>query len=413
MSARVPAIVCSLSFACLSAAFTLLPQQAYAQQQKDHTVNLKMGPLLKAATTAAQNKQYDVALAKVKEAEAEKKTSFEQFKIYETLAFIYYGQKKYAEAANAYEKQMETPQFLMPEQLQSIPKTIAQMYAAAGQHAKVIEYGKRWLQDKPNDAEMLSLVGQSYYSTKDNKACQQSFSAAVSAAEKAGSRPQEPWLRYTQVCANAVGDESAETQAYEKLVRYYPKAEYWQAYLRRASRNERDDIATFNWLRLMSDTGSLKSSDDYMQYAQLAITDYGVPCEAVRALEDGFKKNILGVEERAKARQQNTLVRAKEAVQADKARLSQLASEAEGDATGQKYVELGMIYFGCEQNDQAIANLDKGLKKGGGKQPANAKLALGIAQLRKGDRESARSTFKSLSADKSLGKVAGVWLLRT
>ena len=58
------------------------------------------------------------------------------------------------------------------------------------------------------------------------------------------------------------------------------------------------------------------------------------------------------------------------------------------------------------------AEKDKG-KKGGGKSPSNAKLVLGIAQLHKGDRESARSTFKSLSNDKALGKVASVWTLRS
>jgi len=62
---------------------------------------------------------------------------------------------------------------------------------------------------------------------------------------------------------------------------------------------------------------------------------------------------VLGVDEKVKARHTNTLVKAKEAAQSDKARLSQLTSEAESDATGQKNVDAGMIYFGCGQYDQA------------------------------------------------------------
>lgn len=416
MSARVSAtkisaVAAALSLAVLGAT-AIVSQPAFAQA-KDRTVNAKMGPILQAALTAAKNKQYDAALAKVKEAEAEKKTPYEQFKINETLAFIYSGQKKYVETAATYEKMVEASQFLTPEQQQSYPKIIAQMYAAGGQNAKAIEFGKKWLADKPNDAEMLALVGQAQYTTKDTKSCQQSFSQAISATEKNGGRPQEPWLRYQQTCASANGDEATETQTYEKLVRYYPKAEYWQAYIRRAARNERDDVASYNWLRLMSETGSLKNADDYMEYAQRSITDFGVSCDAVSTLEEGFKKNILGTDEKTKARQQNTLTKAKEAVAADKARIATLASEAEADATGQKYVDLGMIHYGCGQNDQAIANLEKGIKKGGGKSPSNAKLVLGIAQLHKGDRESARSTFKALSNDKALGKVASVWTLRS
>ena len=216
-----------------------------------------------------------------------------------------------------------------------------------------------------------------------------------------------------QTCANTSGDEASETQSLEKLLRYYPKPEYWQPYLRKVSRNERADAATFNWLRLMSETDSLKDTDDYMQFAQRGITEFGVACEAVRVLEDGYNKKVLGNDEKSKARYQLTLTKAKEAAAADKARVAQLTSEAEADATGQKYIDVGMIHFGCQQYDQAVANLDKGIKKGGGKDPASAKLSYGIAQFKKGDKEGARSTFKSLTSDKVIGKVAGVWMLRT
>src|SRR5712671_7243473 len=75
-------------------------ESAYAQAKKEQPkVSEKVGKPLTAALDAAKNKQFDVALAKAKEAEAEKKTAFEQFKINETLAYIYNGQKKFAELA--------------------------------------------------------------------------------------------------------------------------------------------------------------------------------------------------------------------------------------------------------------------------------------------------------------------------
>ena len=411
MSARVSALVVSFS---LAIGFVGLLGTACAADKKEQPkVSEKVGKPLTAALDAAKNKQFDVALAKTKEAEAEKKTPFEQFKINETLAFIYGSQKKYTELATTYEKMLEAPQFLTPEQLQSYPKSIAQLYASTQQNAKAIEYAKKLLQEKPNDTEMLAMLGQIYYNTKDNKGCLQTFSNAIAVAEKAGGKPAEAWLQFARTCANSVGDDNAETQAYEKLVRFYPKPDYWQAYLRRTSKEDRSSIASFNWLRLMGDTGALKQADDYMTYAQQAIAEFGVPCEAVRVLEDGFNKKVLGVDEKVKARHTNTLVKAKEAAQSDKARLSQLTSEAESDATGQKNVDAGMIYFGCGQYDQAIAQLDKGIKKGGAKEIANAKLALGIAQLRKGERDVARATFKSVASDQVLGKVAAAWTVRS
>src|SRR5215831_8043002 len=117
MSARVSALVLGISLAIgLGGANVAYSQAAKKDTQK---VSEKVGKPLSAALDAAKNKQYDVALAKAKEAEAEKKTPYEQYKINETLAFIYGAQKKYPELAATYEKMLEAPQFLTPEQAQA------------------------------------------------------------------------------------------------------------------------------------------------------------------------------------------------------------------------------------------------------------------------------------------------------
>jgi Tfp pilus assembly protein PilF len=91
----------------------------------------------------------------------------------------------------------------------------------------------------------------------------------------------------------------------------------------------------------------------------------------------------------------------------------QLATEAESDATGQKNVELAMGYFGAAEYDQTITQLEKAIKKGGAKEPAHVKMILGIAQLKKNQRDAARTTFKSIASDPVLGKVATAWTLRS
>jgi hypothetical protein len=412
MSVRVSAIVMGISLAMGGIGAVVLPQAAVAQQ-KDKTVNPKVGAALQAALAAGKNKQWDAALAKVKEAEAEKKTPYEQFKINETLAFIYGGQQKYALLAATYEKQLETPQFLTAAEVQNYPNTIAKTYYAAQQYSKAIEYGKRWVQDKPNDTEMLALLGQAYYSTNDHKQCKETLGNAVAVAERAGTKPAESWLVTAQYCASSLGDDAAVTLAYEKLCRYYPKPIYWAPYLKKISRDKSSDLASFNWYRLMNEVGALKEADDYTNYAQQSIVEYGAPAEAVRVLEEGFSKHVLGADEKKKMRHTNTLNKAKEAAQANKASWPQMATEAENEPTGQKNADLGMGYFGAEQWDQAIVQLEKAVKKGGAKDPAHVKLTLGIAQLKKGQRDAARATFKSVASDPVLGKVASAWTLRS
>jgi tetratricopeptide (TPR) repeat protein len=411
MSAKFSAMVVGACLALSSATVCVLPQIAYAQQKDNKALNPKVGTPLQAALAAAKNKQYDVALAKIKEAEAEKKSPYEGFKINETLAFIYGSQKDYGKLAATYEKMLETPQFLADQSAVNA-KTIAQLYASLQQYPKAIDYSKRWLQDKPSDAEVLSLLGQAYYSTKDYKSCKETMTSAIAGVEKNGAKPAEGWLQFARSCSDSLGDSATAAQSLEKLCRFYPKADYWYAYIRSMSRGS-NDLASFHWSRLMSEVGVLKEADDYSNYAQQAMLVYGSPAEAQRVVEEGFKKQILGADAKTKVRHDILLAKTKEEAQKSKASWPQMATEAEQDPTGVKSAAMGMAYFGAEQYEQAIGFLDKAIKKGGLKEPAHVRLTLGVAHLQKGQRDAARSEFKAVAADPVLGKVASAWTLRS
>jgi uncharacterized protein HemY len=173
------------------------------------------------------------------------------------------------------------------------------------------------------------------------------------------------------------------------------------------------DLPGFHWSRLSNEVGVLKDAEEYSNFAQQAMLVYGTPAEALRVVEEGFKKQVLGSDPKTKVRHQILLTKAKEAAQADKARWPQMATEAEQDPTGVKSEAMGLSYFGAEQWDQAISYLEKAVKKGGLKDTANVKLTLGIAQLKKGQRDAARTEFKAVSADPVLGKVASAWTIRS
>src|SRR4051812_29919883 len=92
------------------------------------TVSQKVGKPLKEAQEASQKKQWDVALEKIREAQkAEKKTPFEEFKINEFLGYIYANHKKSAEAAGAYEAQLNSG-FLPPDKVDPYVKQIGLFY---------------------------------------------------------------------------------------------------------------------------------------------------------------------------------------------------------------------------------------------------------------------------------------------
>jgi len=414
-SIRTLVLVAALAFS--GAALLGVAQIASAQEKADPKalkIGEKVGKPLSAALDAVQKKQFDVALAKIKEADAvEKKKPFEQFKIDETTAYLYASQQKDGEVAAVYEKMLQTPQFLDPKQYGGLVKQIAVSYFRAQQYDKSAEYSKLWLKDNPTDLDVVGLLGQTYYTQKDYKQAREQMMAATAAAEKSGQAPKEGWLQFWRASSIELGDDAGITTVYEKLVRYYPKADTWDRLLGRVSANERSDRVMFQWFRLMADVGALKRSDQYMEYTQLAL-DAAMPGEALKAVETGYEQKILGVEAKDKERHQRLLNKAKESVQADKAQLPQVEKEAQAAAaTGGMVAGLGLAYFSYDQYDKAVESLENGIKKGGLKNPEEYKIALGISQMKRGNKDQARDTFKSVAVDSPLAKVASMWVLRT
>lgn len=412
MSTKLTAIIASVCLATCSALALTSAAAAESSDAKDvKALNAKVGKPLQEAMKAAKSRQFNEALDKIAEAEKEKKTAYEQFKINETEAYVYYAQKDYAKLAAVYEKMLKMPQFLSPQSPINT-KTIAQLYASIRQTGKTIDYSKQWLEDHPGDLDVRQLLGQSYYVVHDYRACKDTMSGVVAAMDKGGGKASENALVLLRSCADSAGDSAAAGEALEQLCRYYPKPEVWQAYIRANSRTN-SDLAAFQWFRLMNDVGVLRTADDYSTYAQQAMLSYGSPDEALRVVEQGFNKQVLGSDPNNKVRHDTLLTKAKEAAKASDTNISKLADEAEQDPTGEKSAELGFAYFGAEKYDQASNYLEKAIKKGGLKDLPNVKLTLGIAELKKGQRDAARSLFRAVSHDDVLGKVAAAWILRS
>jgi tetratricopeptide (TPR) repeat protein len=416
MSMKTLALAVGLALGLGSVSLVVAPQTAFAQDKKEQLkVTNKVGVALKAAQEAIGKKQFDVADAKLKEAQAvEKKTPYDQFKIYEITAYMYAQQQKYTEVAGIYEKYLETPQYIPAEQASKLPKVIGQLYFNAKNYAKAEDYTRRWLKDNPGDTESWQLLSQTHYVNKDYKQCKDAAASAISAAEKAGSAPKELWLQLTQTCSMQLDDQAGVVAAYEKLVRYYPKTDYWERLLDRAARNERNDRVMLGIYRLQGDVGALKRPDQYMEYAQIAA-DQAMPGEGLKVVQTGFEKKVLGVDAKDKERHERLLTAMKEKADADRKQLPQYEKEAQAStaATGQLDAGLGLAYFSYDMYDQAIQALDKGLKKGGLKNPDEYRIALGISYLRKGQRDQARSAFKAVPADSPMAKVADLWELRS
>jgi tetratricopeptide (TPR) repeat protein len=392
------------------AAATFLPTLAMAADAAQ-SIGPKVGKPMKAAQDAMKAKNWAEALAKVKEAQAiEGKTPFEEYQINEFLGFILINQKDFAGAANAFEKNVNSGQVPAAE-LNNKLKTLAQLTFQTKQYPKAIDYTARYLKAVPGETDMQMLLAQAYYLQKNFKGAAEAAVPAIVATERAGKKPDENWLLLLMRSNYELNDNAGISTALEKLVRHYPKPDYWDGLLSTmAKTGERNDRLTLGIYRLRLETGTLKRADDYVEMGQLAI-DAGVPGEAQQVVEAGFANKLLDVPE-SKARNERLLASAKKLVDADKATIATEDKAARAAPTGQADVGIGQAYLSYGQYDQAIEALERGIKKGGVKLPEEAQISLGIAYLKKGQKAQAQTAFKAVTGDTPWARLASLWALR-
>jgi hypothetical protein len=104
---------------------------------------------------------------------------------------------------------------------------------------------------------------------------------------------------------------------------------------------------------------------------------------------------------------------AKQAVTLDKSTLDKQDAAARAKPTGDNDVKLGAAYLSYGDPAKAIEAIQRGIAKGGVKNPDDAGLLLGIAQLRAGNKPEAAKAFETVNKDPTMTRIAKLWLLTT
>jgi len=388
---------------------------AAAEEKKDkNTVSKELAKPLKAAQDALNAKKYPDALAKLKEAESNpKKTPYDEHVINELAGVAYARTQNYPEAEKAFEAQVNDG-FLEQSEIPMRVKAVSQINYQLKNYDKAIDYGTRAIKGGYADEEIYIIVGQSYYLKGDWKGTLKFEDTMVENDIKAGRTPKDQSLQLILSSCVKIEDADCTTKALERLVTYYPKIEYWQQLLYTLAQTpdmeKSGDRTQLQLFRLMSEVDVLKRPEDYTEMAQLAM-EQGSPGEAQHILEKGFQKNIFA-DQRSKDKNQRLLEAAKKQASQDVATLPKIEQDARTAATGDKDVGVGLAYLGYQQYDKATDLLSQGLTKGGVKSEPEARLLLGIAQLKAGHKDDAVKSFRAVKGDPNLERLASLWSLR-
>jgi tetratricopeptide (TPR) repeat protein len=345
-------------------------------------------------------KDFAGALAKTNEADAVKeKTPYEEYMVTKYLGFIAINQPMpdYDAATAAYNRQIGSggaPDAEKPA-----------MYAVAMRlnyqkmdYANVIKNATDLQMIQPLDDTGFLVLIQSYYNTMDFPNAASAAKAEIAAKVASGMKPGEDVLGLLLNAQIKSKDEAGARQTLDTLATVSKKPEIWDQVLDFALGTQGiTDHQLLNLYRLSMIVGTMKDTD----YAAMATIDLqnGLPAEAKSVLTKGKKTGEL-------------LDQANQLLTRDQADLPALAAEAAKQTNGEIDVKLGESYFTYGRTDEAIAAIQKGIEKGGLKDPADAQTTLGLVLLAAGKRPEALAAFdKAATLGGAGGQVAHVWSL--
>lgn len=374
-----------------------------AADQQGPTVSKAAAKPLKAAQDALKDKKLDEALTHLKEAqEVKERTAYDNFVINQDLIYIYAQKQDYTSAVPLLESTVQS-QYATPEMQKGWLKALFAIDYQQKDYQKTVDVGEQLVKRGVTDNETLISIADSESKLNRFKDAANTIEQIVSHQEK----PEEKLLLFQWNMYEKAKDEPASSKALEKLVSFYPKPDYWLNALGSLLKMDIKDLhLQLNVFRLEKDVGVLKRPSDFADMAELAL-DAGFPGETVSVLEEAFQKNVF-TEQRDKDRNQHLLDGAKQRAASDQQSLGK--SEP---ADGNGLVQLGAAYLSYGQYDKAIANLNKGLQKGGLKSTDEANLLLGIAELRQRNTAEATKSFDKVitSSNPGYARLGRLWAL--
>jgi len=357
---------------------------------------------LQAAQAAANARNWSLALAKAKEAQGiSGKTADEAYLINRLIASYATSAGDYPTALRAYDALLGSGR-LTPSLRSQILTASMQIAYRSNNCGKVISIAS----EMGGSSSSQELVVQCHYRSGNYQSAARAAGNLIDSRISGGGRPDENWLQILLSSSFKLGDDNGRQRALELLVLYYGKPQYWSDLLKIAERQKGlTDRQNFYISYLRMKSGSLKKSEEYTTLAQLALI-VGLPGASKTIVTEGFTKGVLSGE-----RSQNLANMAKVETAKIETKLAQLAKEAAATPGGEDNVRLGEIYWSLGKHQQAVDQLEAGIKAGSLTNVDETRVILGVAQLDLSRRQEAVQTFSSVPRASQLSAIARLWTL--
>lgn len=300
---------------------------------------------------------------------------YAQAQMYNFESFIHASQENYRAAITSYENLLRIPE--APEGLKLNAKyAIAQMYFQIEDYQSCIRYMQDWLRSaqKPTSTAHIMLA-QAYYASKSYDNALTNVDAAIRIEEASGKKIRENWLRLKAALYYEKGDMRRTADAYELLVRFYPKDSYilqLAGIYGELNENQRR-LALYDALY---ENGNLAKESELMNLAFMFV-GADVPYKAGRIIEQGMNRGAIA----KNAKNIETLANIWAQANEHKKAIPSLEQAAKMSDKGMLYARLAGVHFDAGNYREAAAAAGRAANKGGLKKPGGNYILKGMAEF--------------------------------
>jgi len=402
MKFRLPgatAIAAALVAMTVAAPLAIAP--AYAQQPGQMQLTKQMVAPMNEARNAMLAKDWATAKTKLDAASAQAKTPNDRAQL-ERLRLYMAAENKDGKQQVASINALIASGTLTPAETKDYKSALSKAHLDAGDQAASNAAARAYVDEYGGTPDQLIRVADNFMKANDPTTSLVYAEKAVAAARAANTKPPESWFTLQMRAANALVQMDKYYAVEEQLVAEYPKEIYWKELIARTQKEPKyGPPIKLDMFRALQAAG-VKLSGQELSTAGDEALKRGLPNDAVAFLEPAGVTSEFDTKNLATAKAQAAT---------DKAGLAKETADVlkKGDAAA--LATLGEAHLSYGDNAKAIEVLNAALAKGiaDAGEADIAKLHLGIAQYRSGDKDAARATWATVKADNGAGVLARNW----
>ncbi len=300
------------------------------------------------------------------------------------------------------------------EELKQNKARLAGWYLDTGNKAKATQLTKEYVDQYGGTADQYAYLASSALGAKNWQEAISYGQKAMDAKRKAGAKPDEKWHNIVMKAYFESKNMDGYYAALEKAAADYPnRPEYWRDLLMRATREPKFNrtASMLDIYRAMAAADVPLKNEEKKEMAELALSR-GMNAEGLAVMQALVDSGAVGgANDPAADRNKRMLDTLKKSTAADKA--GGLDKEAnDPSAKGETLAAIGEAWIGQGDAAKAVDVIQKGIAKGGmdDNTLAIAKLHLGYAQYKAGQKDAARKTWGEVKSDNGAEVLARTWI---